>query len=261
MIPFNSRLPRLDELVEEVAVSVNINGINHAVMMATPDDLDDFAIGFLFGEGIIGGNHDVHDIQSTPSEHGIVLDVTIANRCLAVLGQRKRSLAGASGCGICGVEAIEHALPVLTPLTPGAPFDTASLQDLRERIVPWQSKARQSGALHAALALDDRGEILACREDIGRHNALDKLIGMQLRQPVQAATLVITSRCGSELIHKAVQFGAAHLISLASPSQLAVRLAQKYNLTLIHVPRSDAPVCYASPRAQDHVGDSHVQSY
>lgn len=206
MIPFNSRLPRLDELVEEVAVSVNINGINHAVMMATPDDLDDFAIGFLFGEGIIGGNHDVHDIQSTPSEHGIVLDVTIANRCLAVLGQRKRRLAGASGCGICG-------------------------------------------------------EILACREDIGRHNALDKLIGMQLRQPVQAATLVITSRCGSELIHKAVQFGAAHLISLASPSQLAVRLALKYNLTLIHVPRSDAPVCYASPRAQDHVGDSHVQSY
>ena len=115
MNPFNSRLPRLDELVEEVAVSVNINGINHAVMMATPDDLDDFAIGFLFGEGIIGGNHDVHDIQSTPSEHGIVLDVTIANRCLAVLGQRKRRLAGASGCGICGVEAIEHALPVLTP--------------------------------------------------------------------------------------------------------------------------------------------------
>ncbi len=156
MIPFNSRLPSLDELVEEVAVSVNINGINHAVMMATPDDLDDFAIGFLFGEGIIGGNHDVHDIQSTPSEHGIVLDVTIANRCLAMLGQRKRRLAGASGCGICGVEAIEHALPVLTPLTPGAPFDTASLQDLRERIVPWQSKARQSGALHAALALDDR---------------------------------------------------------------------------------------------------------
>ena len=94
MIPFNSRLPSLDELVEEVAVSVNINGINHAVMMATPDDLDDFAIGFLFGEGIIGGNHDVHDIQSTPSEHGIVLDVTIANRCLAMLGQRKRRLAG-----------------------------------------------------------------------------------------------------------------------------------------------------------------------
>ena len=79
MIPFNSRLPRLDELVEEVAVSVNINGINHAVMMATPDDLDDFAIGFLFGEGIIGGNHDVHDIQSTLSEHGVVLDIQLPN--------------------------------------------------------------------------------------------------------------------------------------------------------------------------------------
>ena len=84
---------------------------------------------------------------------------------------------------------------------------------------------------------------------------------MQLRQPAQAHTLVITSRCGSELIHKAVQLGAAHLISLASPSQLAVRLALKYNLTLIHVPRSDAPVCYASPRALDHVGEPHVPSY
>ena len=147
-----------------------------------------------------------------------MLDVTIANRCLAMLGpaqappgrcQRLWHLRG-GGHRTCVARA--H------PADPGRPFDTASLQDLRERIVPWQSKARQSGALHAALALDDRGEILACREDMGRHNALDKLIGMQLRQPVQAATLVITSRCGSELIHKAVQFGAAHLISLASPA-------------------------------------------
>lgn len=261
MVPLNSRLPRLDELVEEVAVSININGINHAVMMTTPDDLDDFAIGFLFGEGIIQGNHDVHDIQITPSEYGFVLDVTIANRCLAVLNQRKRRLTGATGCGICGVEAIEHALPALTPLSPQRPPRADSLLNLRERIAPWQRKARLSGALHAALALDESGEILACREDIGRHNALDKLIGMQLRQPRRCTTLAITSRCGSELIHKAVQFGAAHLISLASPSQLAVRLAQKYHLNLIHVPRFDAPVYYSHAGTSDQIGERNVQPY
>ncbi|UNP90262.1 formate dehydrogenase accessory sulfurtransferase FdhD [Aeromonas encheleia] len=261
MDPFNAWLPRLDELVEEAALSVNINGINHAVMMVTPDDLDDFAIGFLFGDGIIAGNQDVHDIQITPSEQGMVLDVTIANRCLAALSQRKRRLTGATGCGICGVEAIEHALPALTPLAPLAPPAAVSLANLRERIAPWQCKARQSGALHAALALDEQGEIVACREDIGRHNALDKLIGMQLRRPVRASTLVITSRCGSELIHKAVQFGAAHLISLASPSQLAVRLALKYNLNLIHVPRFDAPVYYSHGRPSDQIGEPNVQSY
>lgn len=261
MDPLIPWLPKLNELVEEAAVSVNINGINHAVMMVTPDDLDDFAIGFLFGEGIIQGNHDVHDIQITASEYGFVLDVTIANRCLAALSQRKRRLTGTTGCGICGVEAIEHALPALTPLAPLVPPATASLAGLRERIAPWQSKARQSGALHAALALDALGEIVACREDIGRHNALDKLIGMQLRQQTPSHTLVITSRCGSELIHKAVQFGAAHLISLASPSQLAVRLALKYNLNLIHVPRFDAPVCYSHARPSDQIGEANVPSY
>lgn len=261
MNPADSWLPKLNELVEEVALSVNINGISHAVMMATPDDLDDFAIGFLFGEGIIQGNHDVHDIAISPAEQGFVLDVTIANRCLAELNRRKRRLTGATGCGICGVEAIEHALPALAPVIPQSPPEADSLLNLRERIAPWQCKARHSGALHAALALDAGGDILACREDIGRHNALDKLIGMQLRQPVRATSLVITSRCGSELIHKAVQFGAAHLISLASPSQLAVRLALTYHLNLIHVPRFDAPVYYSHARPSDQIGEPHVQSY
>ena len=137
-----ANLPSLDHLVEEVAVAININGINHAVMMATPDDLDDFAVGFLFGEVIIRHNHEVHDIQVAPAEQGIVLDMTIANRSLAALTEHKRRLTGVTGCGICGVAAVEQALPALSvlPLTP---------------------------------PLDAEGRILHCREDIGRHNALD----------------------------------------------------------------------------------------
>lgn len=109
-----ANLPSLDHLVEEVAVAININGINHAVMMATPDDLDDFAVGFLFGEGIIRHNHEVHDIEIVPAEQGIVLDVTIANRSLAALTEHKRRLTGVTGCGICGVAAVEQALPALS---------------------------------------------------------------------------------------------------------------------------------------------------
>lgn len=218
--------PALDHLVEEVAVAININGINHAVMMATPDDLDDFAVGFLFGEGIIRHNHEVHDIQIGSAEQGMVLDITIANRSLAALAQHKRRLTGATGCGICGVAAVEQAQPALPvlPLTP---------------------------------PLDAEGRILHCREDIGRHNALDKLIGLLLRRHSACDTLVVTSRCGSELVQKAARFGARHLICLASPSQLAVRLALKYNLNVVHIPKFDAPVCYSSYRPADPIGECH----
>jgi FdhD protein len=250
-------LPALDHLVEEVAVSININGINHAVMMATPDDLDDFAIGFLFCESIIAHNHDVHDIRVTPAELGFVLDVTIANRCLARLQQRRRRLTGATGCGICGVEAVEQAFPELRPLPLTPPLDAGLLAGLRPQIAQWQLKAQQYGAIHAALALDEQGQILHCREDIGRHNALDKLIGLLLRQQLACDTLVVTSRCGSELIQKAVLFGARHLVCLASPSQLAVRLALKYNLNVVHIPKFDAPVCYSSHHPSSPIGESH----
>lgn len=135
-----TNLPSLDHLVEEVAVAININGINHAVMMATPDDLDDFAVGFLFGEGIIRHNHEVHDIQVAPAEQGIVLDVTIANRSLAALAENKRRLTGVTGCGICGVAAVEQALPALPvlPLTP--PLDGALLAGLRPQMPSGSSR-------------------------------------------------------------------------------------------------------------------------
>lgn len=253
--------PRLDELVEETALAINLNGISHAVMMVTPHELDDFAIGFLFAEGIIHANHDVHDLQLRDAPQGLVLEVTLANRCLARLGERKRRLAGATGCGICGVEAIEQAMPCLAPLPVRPLPEAVHLADLRARISPWQQRGQQSGALHAALAMNARGEITACREDIGRHNALDKLIGMQLRQGRRDDTLIITSRCGSELIHKAVRFGAANLISLASPSRLAAHLALEHNLNLIHLPRIDPPVCYTRAGSSRPTGEHHVQSY
>ena len=249
--------PPLDHLVEEVAVAININGINHAVMMATPDDLDDFAIGFLFGESIIAHNHEVHDIRVSHAEQGLVLDVTIANRCLARLQSRRRRLTGATGCGICGVEAVGQVFPEVNPLPPVPPLDGELLAGLRAQIARWQLKGQRHGALHAALALDRQGRVLHCREDIGRHNALDKLIGLLLRRQLACDTLVVTSRCGSELVQKAAQYGARHLVCLASPSQLAVRLALKYHLNVVHIPKFDAPVSYSSYSSADPIGECH----
>jgi FdhD protein len=251
----------LSHLVEEVALAITINGINHAVMMATPDDLDDFAVGFLFGEGVITHNHDVHDIEITAGEEGWVMNVTVANRCLATLSQRQRRLAGATGCGICGVTALEHALPALPLLAGAEPLPQAMLAGLRAQVSAWQIKGQQSGALHAALCLDEQGAIVACREDIGRHNALDKLIGMQLRAGQHCPTLLVTSRLGSELVQKAVRFGARHLISLAAPSQLAVKMALAHHLNLVHIPRCDTPVHYARLAGPVLTGESYVHSH
>ena len=258
MNPFNSRLPRLDELVEEVAVSVNINGINHAVMMAA-DDLDDFAIGFLFGEGSSAATTMCTTSRAPPEQGWCSTSPSPtavwrpwASASAAWPGERLRHLRG-GGHRACAAGAHPDS---------GRPLRYRASAGLARAHRPWQSKARQSGALHAALALNDRGDILACREDIGRHNALDKLIGMQLlRQsarrlilwssPAAAAVNSFTRRCNLAPLTSSALFS----------QQLAVRLALKYNLTLIHVPRSDAPVCYASPRAQDHVGEPHVPSY
>jgi len=244
-------LPPIEHLVEEAAAAISINGINYAVMMVTPDNIEDFAIGFLFSEAIIQHDHDVHDIQITPSDNGFIIEVTISNRCLYALNSKKRRLVGATGCGICGVEAIEHALPQLSILPITRPIDITDVESLKQRITDSQIKAQQSGAIHAALGLTAQGDIVACREDIGRHNALDKLIGMLLRQTTTTQetscnTLLITSRCSSELIHKAVLFGANNLISLDSPSQLAVKLALQYNLNIIHIPKYSAPIYYSN---------------
>jgi FdhD protein len=256
--------PSIEHLVEEAAAAINLNGINYAVMMITPDNIEDFAIGFLFSEAIIQHDHDVHDIQVSQSEHGFSIDITIANRCLYALNSKKRRLIGATGCGICGVEAITHALPELTTLPLTRPIELLDVDALKLQIEEHQLKAQQSGAIHAALALNAQGNIIACREDIGRHNALDKLIGMLVRQPSSLSecnALLMTSRCSSELIHKAVLLGVNNLISLASPSQLAVKLALKYNLNIIHIPKYSAPIYYSNFQAKVNLSSLPVSPF
>ncbi|TYK67202.1 formate dehydrogenase accessory sulfurtransferase FdhD [Colwellia echini] len=233
-------------LADEAAIAIEINGVSYAVMMATPEDITDFAIGFLFSESIINHFYDIHDIQDHASQYGLTIQITIANRCNQLLKHRVRQLKGVSGCGMCGTQALNQAFPEQSILPQSSPPQENVLTHLREKLNKWQERAKHSGAMHAAFWLDKDANIQLCREDIGRHNALDKLIGALIQEKVspQSGILLITSRCSSELIQKTLRFGATTLMSLASPSQLAVNLASTHNLNLIHLPRHKLPIYY-----------------
>ncbi|MDC0664275.1 formate dehydrogenase accessory sulfurtransferase FdhD [Marinobacter sp. SS21] len=234
-------------LAHEAALAISYNGINQAVMMMSPEHLEDFVRGFSLSNGFVGSVDELYDIRISGSGESFQADVEISNRALWALKRSRRQLAGTSGCGICGVEAIEQALPQLTALSPAPIPNAASFKDLRHKISTVQHAARPSGALHAALYVAANGDISLCREDIGRHNALDKLIGAMSRSATdpRAGFAVVTSRCSLELIQKAVRARFGTLVSLSAPTALTVQWARRLNLNLIHIPHHSAPRLYS----------------
>ncbi|MFE1814129.1 formate dehydrogenase accessory sulfurtransferase FdhD [Metapseudomonas otitidis] len=241
-------------LAEESALAIAYNGISHAVMMVSPRNIEDFVVGFSLSAGIIGSLDDLYDIQVSGAGEALRAEVEIASRAFWALKDQRRQLAGNTGCGLCGVEALEQALPNLDVLarSPLPPLD--HLVDLRQRIADQQDLARRSGALHAALFVDSTGTLALCREDIGRHNALDKLIGalLQSGQDPRAGFAVVTSRCSLELIHKAVRAGLSTLVSLSAPTALTVQWARRHRLNLIHLPHHSAPRVYSPAPRQEN---------
>ncbi|WP_434457015.1 formate dehydrogenase accessory sulfurtransferase FdhD [Stutzerimonas urumqiensis] len=235
------------ELAEECALSVVYNGLSQAVMMVTPADLEDFVTGFALSSGVVTDASDIYDIQLAGQGSAREARVEIANRAFWALKQQRRHLAGTSGCGLCGVEALEQALPELPSLRPSAPPPLSQLDGLRERIAAFQPLGRHCGAVHAAVFMDARGELRLGREDIGRHNALDKLIGGLLRNRLvtTGGAAVVTSRCSLELIHKALRARLGTLVSLSAPTGLAVEWARSHNLNLIHIPHRSGPRVYS----------------
>jgi FdhD protein len=237
-------------LATETALAISYNGISHSVMMVSPSDLEDFIYGFSLSAGLIDGFDDIYDISLQQRDSAISADVQISNRAFWALKQQRRTLAGNSGCGLCGVEALEQALPQLRGLPPSPLPAAFHLQGLRQRIQAVQTMARHSGAVHAALFVDAQGHSRLCREDIGRHNALDKLLGALHRngENPRQGFAVVTSRCSLELIHKAVRAGIGTLVSLSAPTSLSVQWARQHHLNLIHIPQQSAPRVY-SPAA------------
>lgn len=242
------RTSRQVALATETALTISYNGLNQAVMMVSPHDLDDFVVGFSVTNGIIADTKDLYDLDLQPGQNAAWhAELQVSSRAFWNLKQQRRQLAGSSGCGLCGVDALEQALPQLTPLQPSPLPPLVHLQHLRQRIDAAQQLARYSGGMHAAAFVDEHGELVLCREDIGRHNALDKLIGALLRggHKTRGGFAVITSRCGLELLHKAVRTGIGTLVSLSSPTTLTVDWARRHHLNLIHAPHRDAPRVYS----------------
>ncbi|MGJ8646344.1 MAG: formate dehydrogenase accessory sulfurtransferase FdhD [Marinomonas colpomeniae] len=240
-------------LVEEIPLAISVNGISYAVMMVSPIDLDSFVVGFALSEGIIEHLSDIRDINTDKTRiqldiESITINLEISSRRFAHFKQKKQAHLGATGCGLCGVESLAQAIPVLTKLAPSQSIKVNELVPLREKLSEHQVLGNKTGAIHAALLIDPDNQVICCMEDIGRHNTLDKVIGYALQNNIHLHNhnVLMSSRCSTELIQKAVRVGLSHLTHLASPSTLAVKLAKHYGLTLIHLPKKDAPRIFAS---------------
>ncbi|MRD48036.1 formate dehydrogenase accessory sulfurtransferase FdhD [Caenimonas koreensis DSM 17982] len=230
-----------DWVAMEVPVALEFNGISHAVMLASPADLEDFAYGFSLTEEIVDSAADIRDVEVVPGEQGITVRLEIASSCFARLKERRRSLAGRTGCGLCGTESLPDAVRTPPPLNSQASFSQAAvlqaLQSLRSR----QPLHDATGATHAAAFADTGGGLLIVREDVGRHNALDKLIGamQRARHDANAGFIVVTSRASYEMAGKAARAGAPLLAAVSGVTGLAIDVAQQAGLCLIGFARGD----------------------
>ncbi|SDQ79170.1 formate dehydrogenase accessory sulfurtransferase FdhD [Pseudovibrio sp. Tun.PSC04-5.I4] len=221
------------KLPPEAPVAITLNGEGFAVFMATPLDLEDFAVGFTISESIVSGASDIHSIGlHEHGEEGLSVNLDIEDDLFFTALKRKRMLTGTSGCGLCGLDSIRAALRALTPLTPQPAPKTDRISACFEDLQSKQSLNEvYGGGLHAA-AVCCGGQILAVREDIGRHNAMDKALGAGIRSAERVDLVITTSRCSSDLVQKAVSARVGTLAVMATPSDLAVKLARENCLNL-----------------------------
>ncbi|WP_232568726.1 formate dehydrogenase accessory sulfurtransferase FdhD [Photobacterium iliopiscarium] len=237
----------LDYIIEETPVAIAFNGVAYTVMMCTPNDLEQFAIGFSLSEGIIDHHRDIHDIEMTPTCDGININVTIANRCVARLQQKRRSLAGLTGCGICGEEKLETVCRVLDPVPSSVHFDLRYLDSVLQQLLRKQQLNQLTGSAHAAVYIDNQGQVTAIFEDVGRHIALDKLVGCIHQRQLTGGVVLVTSRASFEMVQKAAAAGVEVLLAISSATKMAVDLAEKLNLTLLGHCRNGRADAYTHP--------------
>ncbi len=237
-----AKLDRLQALAEEVPVALVYNGISHAVMMASPADLADFAIGFSLSEGIIGKAAEIRDVEIVPHAKGIELQIDLAAERFFQLKERRRTLAGRTGCGLCGLDSLEAVARDLPVVAEGSKIHLGAIRRALDALPAAQILNAQAFALHAAAFADADGQLLLVREDVGRHNAFDKLIGAMLKDGIDPASgfTLITSRCSLEMAQKAIIGGMSILVSVSAPTNLAVRVADEAGLTLLALARADS---------------------
>jgi FdhD protein len=230
------------ELAREVPVAFEYNGISHAVMLATPADLHDFAVGFSFSEGIAAPAQ-CFAVEARESAAGITLAIEIAASAFVYLKERRRTLAGRTGCGICGTESLDQVLRPLPDLSVNpVRISPAALDRAYAGLDAVQPLQHCTGAAHSAVWCGPTGEIALAREDVGRHNALDKLIGALLRAGIDTrhGFVLVTSRASVEMVQKSATAGIALLAAVSAPTALAVRVAEACGQTLVGFARGDS---------------------
>ena len=251
-----------DKVAEEVPIALIYNGVSHAVMLATPQDLEDFALGFSLSEGILHSKSELYDVEIITQPLGIELRLDVATEAFVKLKEKRRSLVGRTGCGLCGAESLEQALRLPEKKLNSVENTTSSTGAASSLIIPASSiiKAFQTiqttqvlqqatGATHACAWVDANGEVQLLREDVGRHNAMDKLIGALAKTPKKTDGFVLTSsRASVEMVQKVAIAGFSILAAISAPTGLAVRIAEDYGVTLVGFLRDNQFVMYAHPQ-------------
>jgi len=237
------------EIVEEIPVVLVYNAIPHVVMMATPQDLEDFVTGFSITEELIRSPADIQAVQIVRYGQGIEVQATVDEACEAIVASRTRRLSGRTGCGICGADSIDAVMKTPRVVGAGRPVRPLAIEAALEALGTRQPLNARSGAVHAAAWVRPDGTVEEVREDVGRHNALDKLIGALLRRGADPGTgfVLVTSRASFEMVQKAAVFGAPLLAAISGPTGLAVRVAEQSGMTLVGFARGDRLTVYSHP--------------
>ena len=254
----------VDCVARETAVALVYNGVSHVVMMATPLDLEAFALGFSLSEGIIDSAEDIYDCSIAEVELGIEVALTVSSQCFMKLKDKRRSLSGRTGCGICGAESLQQARLPIAPVVADFSISHVAIDQATRALADHQPLQTLTGALHAAAWCDVDGKLVQVCEDVGRHNALDKLIGLLWRQQSggqkglagRAGFLVISSRASHEILQKSAMVNIAFVVAISAPTSLAIEIAQQAGITLVGFSRENRHIVYSNDQGLLSNGDS-----
>ena len=239
-----------DFLAEEVPVALVYNGISHVVMMASPKDLELFAIGFSLSEGIIAHPQEIYGMDVVPACNGLEVQIELSSRRFMGLKERRRALAGRTGCGVCGVEQLNDIGKPIVPLPFTQTFNLAHLDRALEHLNDVQPIGQLSGCTHAAAWVLPSGNIAGGHEDVGRHVALDKLLGRRARENNvwQQGAALVSSRASYEMVQKSAMCGVEILFAVSAATTLAVDVAERCNLTLVGFCKPGRATIYTHPQ-------------
>ena len=246
---------------EETALAITYNGGTYAVMMGTPQDLHDFAVGFSLSEGVVGSAAEIQSFEAVAFDDGVELRMWLAPDKAEGISARRRQIAGPTGCGLCGIDSISEAVKPAAIVGAGRAFTPEQIMAAMAALSPLQAINIETRAVHAAAFWTPARGIVALREDVGRHNALDKLAGALAQAGTDASEgmVLLTSRVSVEMVQKTAAIGAVLMVSVSAPTALAIRVAEEANITLVAIARADGFEIFTHPHrvtldaaAQEH---------